>query len=253
LLICIGAANVLANPKRLLKLLPGALHEFGVAVTVALTFAPQLVESARRVARARKLRGGNKPRRHVLREVGIPVLQDALDRSLRLAAAMDGRGYGRTAEVPRATRAVTAALMLGGLTGITVGVYAMLDASAPRALGVPVLAAGLALGGIGFVLAGRRVHRTVYRPDPWAGPEWAVALTGVVAAVTMIATSTVDPSELHPSLDPLQWPELPLLPVLGILVAALPAWLAPPVRRSVPAPTIATPPAPAPTTSAAAR
>ena len=49
LLICVGAANVLANPKRLLKLVPGALHEFAVAVTVALTFAPQLVESAQRV------------------------------------------------------------------------------------------------------------------------------------------------------------------------------------------------------------
>ena len=31
LLICIGAANALANPKRLLKSLPGALYELGVA------------------------------------------------------------------------------------------------------------------------------------------------------------------------------------------------------------------------------
>ena len=92
LLICVGAANVLANPKRLLKLVPGALHEFAVAVTVALTFAPQLVESAQRVRRARRLRGGTRPRRHVVREIGIPVLQDALDRSLLLAA---GHGFAR--------------------------------------------------------------------------------------------------------------------------------------------------------------
>ena len=92
LLICVGAANVLANPKRLLKLVPGALHEFAVAVTVALTFAPQLVESAQRVRRARRLRGGTRPRRHVVREIGIPVLQDALDRSLLLAA---GHGLAR--------------------------------------------------------------------------------------------------------------------------------------------------------------
>src|SRR6478752_7063359 len=49
LLLCLGAANVLANPKRLLKSLPAALHEMGVAVTVALTVAPQLVESGQRI------------------------------------------------------------------------------------------------------------------------------------------------------------------------------------------------------------
>ncbi len=46
LLLCFGAANVLANAKRLLKSTPSALHEIGVAVTVALTIAPQLIESA---------------------------------------------------------------------------------------------------------------------------------------------------------------------------------------------------------------
>jgi energy-coupling factor transport system permease protein len=230
LLICIGGANVLANPKRLLKLVPGALHEFGVAVTVALTFAPQLVESAQRVRRARRLRGGDKPRRHVVREIGIPVLQDALDRSLLLASAMDSRGYGRTGAVGRRARVLTGALLLGALVGLAVGAYGLLDATVPRALGMPILLAGLAAGCAGFVLSNGRVSRSVYRPDPWAAPEWAVAASGVVAATVMIAAGRFDPTNLNPSLDPLQWPELPLLPALGILVAALPAWLAPPVE-----------------------
>jgi hypothetical protein len=51
LLCCIGAANTLANPKRALRVLPGALYELGVAVTVALSVAPQLVESVQRVRR----------------------------------------------------------------------------------------------------------------------------------------------------------------------------------------------------------
>ena len=58
LLCCLGAANTLANPKRALRVLPGALYELGVAVVVALSVAPQLVESVQRVRRARKLRGG---------------------------------------------------------------------------------------------------------------------------------------------------------------------------------------------------
>ena len=59
LLCCIGAANVLANPKRALRVLPGALYELGVAVVVALSVAPQLVESVQRVRRARRLRAGH--------------------------------------------------------------------------------------------------------------------------------------------------------------------------------------------------
>ena len=58
LLCCVGAANALANPKRALRVLPGALYELGVAVVVSLSVAPQLVESVQRVRRARKLRGG---------------------------------------------------------------------------------------------------------------------------------------------------------------------------------------------------
>ena len=57
LLVCVGAANALANPARLLKSLPGALYEVGVAVVVALTFAPQLVADVQRLRAARRLRG----------------------------------------------------------------------------------------------------------------------------------------------------------------------------------------------------
>ncbi|HUC33504.1 MAG TPA: energy-coupling factor transporter transmembrane component T, partial [Ilumatobacteraceae bacterium] len=96
LILCIGAANVLANPKRLLKSTPASLHEIGVAITVALTVAPQLVESAQRVNRARRLRGDTSRGRHALRGIAMPVLHDALDRSFQLAAAMDSRGYGRS-------------------------------------------------------------------------------------------------------------------------------------------------------------
>ena len=57
MVICIGAANSLANPKRMLKSLPPALYEVGTAVIVALSVFPQLAESVQRVRAARKLRG----------------------------------------------------------------------------------------------------------------------------------------------------------------------------------------------------
>ncbi len=231
LLCCVGAVNALANPKRALRSLPPALYEIGVAVVVALTIAPQLVESVLRVRRARRLRGASARGLRAVRSIAIPVLEDALSRSLMLAAAMDSRGYGRAGEVPRRLRRATAALVLGGLLGLCLGLYGLLDATAPRALGFGALALGIALSAAGLVLGGRRITRTTYRPDPWRAPEWMVAGTGVVCALVMVLASSYDPLLLHPSLYPLRWPDLPLVPFGAVLLGLVPAFVAPlPVR-----------------------
>ena len=227
LLVCIGAANALANPKRALRSMPAALYEVGVAVVVAITVAPQLVESVLRVRRARRLRGAAQKGLRALRGIAIPVLEDALDRSLALAAAMDSRGYARRGSVSRPAARATAALMMAGLIGVSLGVYGLLDGSTPALLGVPTLVAGVVLAVGGLLLGGRRVQRTRYRPDPWAGPEWVVAGTGGAAAVVLVTLGGYDPYGLNPALQPLAWPALPLLPAAAILVALAPAWLAP--------------------------
>lgn len=243
LIICVGAANVLANPKRLLAAVPQALHEVAVAVTVALSVAPQLVESAQRIHRARRLRGDVGRRTHVLRDIVVPVTTDALDRSLMLAAAMDSRGHGRRKEVPRGTERFVAALVVGSLVALCIGAYGWLDASVPAVLGAPMLAVGVALGALGMVVAGRRVSRTRYRPDPWSSAEWAVSACGVLAAVGMYWAASIDPSGLNPSVAAMAWPQLPLVAVPPVLIGALPAVLAPPV--DLPAPPAQVPPPPA--------
>jgi energy-coupling factor transport system permease protein len=228
ILCCIGAANTLANPKRALRSLPAALYELGVTITVAVTVAPQLVESAQRVNRARKLRGDTLRGRHAIRGIAMPVLHDALDRSFLLAAAMDSRGYGRSSELPPRVRRTTAALLLAGLLGLCLGTYSLLDTSTPRFLGAPTLALGIALAAAGLALGGRRIRRTQYRPDPWRFPEWSTAISGVLAAATVIAVGIHDASALNPSLFPLAWPTLPIVPAVGILCALAPVALTPP-------------------------
>lgn len=229
LIICLGAANVLANPKRLLASVPGAIYELAVAVTVALSVAPQLVESAQRVHRARRLRGDTGRRTHVLRDIVVPVATDALDRSLLLAAAMDSRGHGRRTAQPRGAARFTGFLVLGGLVCICIGTYGVLDATVPRALGFPMLVAGLTAGVAGFLLGGRRVEHSRYRPDPWALPEWGVAACGVAVAAGTVALASVDPGGLNPSVADLGWPQLPLAAAALIALGVLPAWIAPPV------------------------
>ena len=230
LIICIGAANVLADPRRLLRSVPSALYEIGATLVVAVSVAPQLAESVVRVRRARRLRGASGKGPRALVAILMPVLEDALHRSLSLAAAMDARGYGRSAHVPVRDRRVTGALVIGGLIGICIGAYGVLDETVAPALGLPMLLAGTVAALGGFALGGRRLDRTSYRPDPWTGAETMVALSGVAAALFMFAAGAVDPASLQPSLVPLAWPALVPVATIGILIGALPAWLAPPVR-----------------------
>lgn len=229
MLVCLGAANALANPRRLLRCMPPALHEVSTAVVVALSVFPQLAESLVRVRRARRLRPQPEHgRMRALLGVVIPVLEDALDRSLLLAASMDSRGYGRRGDRSPREVAVTGALLVAGLCGICVGVYALVDTTTPRFLAGPVLLGGVGVGLLGLVLAGRGVQRTSYRPDRWRAPELGVVACGAVAAVVTYVVAGSDPSAVYPSVSPPVWPELPPGAVLGVLVALVPAWLAPP-------------------------
>jgi energy-coupling factor transport system permease protein len=238
ILVCIGAANSLGSARRLLRSVPGALYEVGVAVVIALTFAPQLVTDAARVRAAHRLRGQTGGLRS-LKRLAMPVLEGALDRSVELAAAMDSRGYGRTTDAGRADRRLTGLLVFGGLLGVCIGVYGLLSGTGADWLGLPMLLVGAVLGAAGIHFGGRRTGRSTYRPDPWALPEWLVAGSGLLAAVAMFVTVETAPASLVlASITAV--PPVPLLATLGTLVALLPAILAPPLPRPVPEPTTKT-------------
>lgn len=230
LLICVGAANSLSSPYRLLRSTPAVLYEAGVAVTVALAFAPLASASARQVHEARRLRG--RPHRGPagLRGVALPVLESALDRSLNLAASMDARGYGRSAGVATARRRLAQGALLVGLMAMLIGVYGLLDAGGgPAALGLPALAFGFALLAVSLLLGGARSPRTRYRPDPWGGPEWLTVLAGAAAlAGLLVVGSRQGASALNPSpYVSLRVPGVPAAPTVAVLAAALPALFTP--------------------------
>ncbi len=240
LVVCFGAANALANPGRALRALPPALHQVATAVVIAISVTPQLVGSARAVRRAQRLRG------HQPRGIGgvvstaVPVLTDALDRSLSLAASMDSRGYARTTG-RRADRRVAVLLPVALVAG-ALGLYGLLDGTTPAWMGVPLLLAGAVAAVVASVLAGRQVRRTRYRPDRWRGRESWVAGSGLLVAGIFVVISVVDPAVLAHSPVPPGAPPLPPVAIVATGLAVLPVLPAlrellrpAPVRQGVPA------------------
>lgn len=226
MLICLGAANALANPRRALKSVPPALYEASVAVVIALSVAPQLVESAQRVRRAQRLRGGTGTGWRAVTAVALPVLADAIDRSIALAAGMESRGFGRTRQGRRPAPAETLAL-LGGVGLLTLGGFLLLTFPEPdaRALSAALALAGLAALVLGLRTSGRRLGVTRYRPQPWTPRDTALVAAGVLALATAVvvagAAFPVAYDAWHPSIDPLAWPTLH--PAMALVLAGVAA------------------------------
>jgi energy-coupling factor transport system permease protein len=190
LIWCVGVANTLANPKRALKAVPAALHEVSTALVIALSVAPQLVDSIRRVLRARRLRGGKGRGLRAITAIVVPVMEDSVERSMDLAAAMESRGYGATRGNDGGTGIAPARndgknssswLLLVGVCLIGFSVFGLLGLTWQKAGVASVIALGLGLIAVftGLRAAGRKLGVTRYRPDAWGVPEWAILGSGV--------------------------------------------------------------------------
>ena len=251
IVICLGAANSLAAPARLLKSVPAALYQLGVSVVVAVTFVPQLVADVERLRATRRLRGRSDRGLRAFASTAIPVLEGALERSIALAAAMDSRGYGRTRHVPVRERRLAAAALLIGLVATILGVFGLLSAGTATVADVALVICGAGVALASAMAAGRRTVRSIYRPDPWRLAEWAVAGSGIGVATAFVVASAIGAGVVTPT-DPPSWPTVSLLPVIGMVMALTPMWTAPrppSVRRAA----LLSPAAPAQTEAGAVR
>ncbi|QAY63319.1 hypothetical protein ET495_08735 [Xylanimonas allomyrinae] len=231
IVMCVGAAAVLASPRRALRALPAALGEATTAMAIALTVAPQLLDSAARVRRARRLRGSTPGRARLLRSLVLPVLGDAIDRSVSIAAAMEARGYGATLDarrVPAATAGLTAAAL--GLLGF--GAVAVLGLPGAGAAGTACLVAGGVCSAAAMTLARRRLAVTRYRPTPWTRRESAVAASGTATFAVAAWALATDPAVMRPT-SPALWPApTPAMLAVPLLVACALAWTAAPAQEA---------------------
>jgi energy-coupling factor transport system permease protein len=145
---------------------------------------------------------------------------------------MDSRGYGRHAGTSSRQRLITGALTLGGLAAIAVAIFNLLGSGSSAWLGWPVLLVGLLLGCSGFFAAGVRRRTTRYRPDRFDLTAFGVSLCGLGCAVLMRAAVHWQWVNLNPSVQPPAFPRIDLLPLLAVIVAVLPALIAPRAPRT---------------------
>jgi len=229
IIVAIGAAGSLASPARVLKSVPAAVYEVGVSVVVASTFLPQLVGDVTRIRANRRLRGRPEKGVRALAGTMMPVLHSAMDRSITLAAAMDSRGYGRTADRSTADRLRTGTALLAGIVFIAVGLFFLLGTASQdwENWGLAIVALGIVSAAVSLALAGRRSTRTRYRPDHWHRADLATLACGALTAIAFALAARIDPLGMATSTQPPIWPSLPFLAVLGLVVAALPAFFTP--------------------------
>ena len=185
IILSIGLANTLANPRKLLKNTPGALYEVASAWVIAINMAPQLIESAKRVKKASRLRGRSK-RGNLLSSLLIPVLEDTIDRSLALAASMSARGFGRLGRLSNRQRFAIRLAALAGVVFLAIGAYLLL--TSPNAwVATILLIAGTVSIGITSHVASSRQIRTRFEPQPWSAKDiLVVSAAAVIAAFPLV-------------------------------------------------------------------
>jgi energy-coupling factor transport system permease protein len=184
IILSVGLANTLANPRRLLKNTPGALYEVASAWVIAINMAPQLIQSAARVRKARKLRGTTK-RYHLTSSLLIPVLEDTIDRSLALAASMSSRGFGRMGSLSKTQALTSRSLSVLGVVSLSIGSYLLLSS---KAAGLPMSLIVFGCMSIVFttLLAGKRQIHTRYKPDRWRKRDFLVLLSATCLLLAAI-------------------------------------------------------------------
>jgi energy-coupling factor transport system permease protein len=230
LLAVFAALNALVPPHELVQLTPGALHDLGVVVLIAITYVPETLRHWRRIRGAQAIRGHRLRGIRDWRPVVIPLLVGGLERAMGLAEVMVARGYGAAAGQEQNLR--RSAILLLALLLTFVGWLLIFWLGWPGWL---LLAGGLVLLIGSLWRLGRQRPRTRYRPARWGWPEtWVLVAALLPLLATLLPLPWIDRTTLFYS----PYPRLilpPFDPLLGIGLAllALPAvWTAPDLENS---------------------
>jgi energy-coupling factor transport system permease protein len=89
---------------------------------------------------------------------------------------------------------------------------------------VVVVGAALVLAGLAASSFG---NRSRYRPDRWSGREWVTVAVAAAALAAVVIAGRDNTASLSMPVYPLALPAVPPLALAGLLLAALPSFVAP--------------------------
>jgi energy-coupling factor transport system permease protein len=184
LLTLFAAFNLSISQAQILRLTPAFLYEAGLIVSIALTFVPQMMSSAREIREAQRIRGHRMRRVRDMLPFLMALLTTGLERSFQLAESIEARGFGNVRDIPSRRDILFKALSLIGLGGALSSFFALTYLSSWRTIGwiAFVLSAGLLVAV--FWAQGRYVVRTYYRRERWT---WRDGLSVVACLVAVAA------------------------------------------------------------------
>ncbi len=231
LILLFAIYNSVLGPHTILRMIPGFAYQTGVAISIAISFAPQTVIAWSEIREAQRLRGHKVKGLRDTWPLFVSLLGYGLDRAIQLAESMDARGFG--GRILPASPRQTWLIRLGTIAGLLLLLAGLIVKSYYRSLpwaGLGLLAGGALLMGLSLWRGGRRVQRTRYRRWLWRPRDTVLALGSALLLVAALLLSWLFPQALfyypYPPYD-----ILPAFhPLLGLLfiLPLLPAFLLPP-------------------------
>ena len=228
-LLAFGVFNGAVTPHQLLRSAPAALFHASLIVSIGLTLLPSSIEDLRRIREMRALRGAPGGIRQIPALV-VPSVIGGLERSMRLAEAMEARGYAATPPPSRVPRLI-------GTTAVPLLLFAAVGWFYYAPLRIPaVVAAGAAVGCLVYWSwsAGRARQTSRLRDEPVPFAERVLIAGSLVLALLAVGGPAND--WLHMGYNPFAGLPMPTFELTGALVALAPAWPAVRLAFSSPAP-----------------
>jgi energy-coupling factor transport system permease protein len=222
--VAFGVFNAAVSPIRVLRTAPAALFHAGLVVTIGLTLLPSSMEDLRRIREMQALRGMATGLRQ-LPGLVVPAVIGGLERSMRLAEAMEARGYAAAdppSGISRLAGTISAPLMLTAS-------FAWLYLEGDRWLAGLTFVMGVAVLSVWLWDSTRRRKTTRFRPERFALSDRLSAIAAPLVGIFAVGARTAGLGGLGynafaglaaPSFEPLgsllalasAWPVLLLLP-----------------------------------------
>lgn len=187
IILSVAMANLLADPRALMRALPPVFREVATSISIAINLAPQLIASFQRVKKAQALRGHTKGI-GAMGAIVIPVLEDSIDKSMALAASMESRGFARRGVFSSTQQRAIRALTLTALASFAIAIFTLLTGLQSELIGLCLIVVGATLLVLALRLSSRGHHQTRYRQLVPNRRDFVVyAASAMVLAVGLMA------------------------------------------------------------------